>query len=266
MDPSPAQAALIAHINRQLSEDARVHSAWLSGSFGRGEADAWSDIDIIVVVDEDDLAASLKEYSSPRSVMGDALIRRVIFGRLVMVVTPEWQRYDLSFLTPAEFRHQDPTGVIALFKGETPTPRGPVKPVTSAPDAERVAEICTEFLRVLGLGPVGFHRGEWLRMQDGIGLLRGLTLELMLQANGRSARRGGAFKLNALLTETQRAALESLRPATCEPASLLAAITELARLFLPLGREVSRTAEVAWPEALEQATLAHIRREMAVDV
>ncbi len=266
MVPTPAQAALIAHIKGQLLADARVHSAWLSGSFGRGEADAWSDIDVIVVVDEDDLAASLKEYSSQRSAMGEALLRRVIFGRLVMVVTPEWQRYDLSFLTPAEFRRQDPTGVIALFKGETPTPRGPVVAATNPPDPDRVLEICTEFLRVLGLGPVGLHRGEWLRMQDGIDLMRGLTIELMLQTNGRSAKRSGALRLNALLTAAQREALEALPPAKCDPTSLLAAIAELARLFLPLGREVSRIAHVEWPEAFEQATLAHIRREMGLDL
>jgi hypothetical protein len=36
---------LLVRIVGVLQADVRVRSAWLTGSFGRGEADAWSDID-----------------------------------------------------------------------------------------------------------------------------------------------------------------------------------------------------------------------------
>ena len=46
---------LLARIVGVLEVDQRVRSAWLSGSFGRGEADAWSDFDLHVAVEDDEL-------------------------------------------------------------------------------------------------------------------------------------------------------------------------------------------------------------------
>ena len=47
---------LLVRIVGVLDADMRVGSAWLSGSFGRGEADAWSDFDLHVAVEDDELA------------------------------------------------------------------------------------------------------------------------------------------------------------------------------------------------------------------
>ena len=49
-----AHAALRDDLLRQtvaaLAEDGRFVAAWLAGSFGRGEADAYSDLDLVAVV------------------------------------------------------------------------------------------------------------------------------------------------------------------------------------------------------------------------
>ncbi len=41
---------LLARVLHVLEADARVNAAWLSGSFGRGEVDEWSDLDLHVAV------------------------------------------------------------------------------------------------------------------------------------------------------------------------------------------------------------------------
>ncbi len=47
-----ARDDLLTRIVRTLEADDRVAAAWLAGSFGRGDADAWSDLDLhIAVVD-----------------------------------------------------------------------------------------------------------------------------------------------------------------------------------------------------------------------
>lgn len=43
---------LLERIVQTLEADPRVKAAWLSGSFGRGEADEWSDLDLHVAVDD----------------------------------------------------------------------------------------------------------------------------------------------------------------------------------------------------------------------
>ena len=56
-----ARDALLGRIVRLLEADDRVAAAWLLGSFGRGEADAWSDLDLHVVVGDEHLEAFLTE-------------------------------------------------------------------------------------------------------------------------------------------------------------------------------------------------------------
>lgn len=51
--------ALFGRIREELEADERVVAAWLAGSFGRGTEDAWSDLDLHVVVRDDALAGWL---------------------------------------------------------------------------------------------------------------------------------------------------------------------------------------------------------------
>jgi predicted nucleotidyltransferase len=45
--------ALLQRITDTLASDGRVRAVWLSGSFGRGEADEWSDLDLHLAVDDE---------------------------------------------------------------------------------------------------------------------------------------------------------------------------------------------------------------------
>jgi predicted nucleotidyltransferase len=53
------QEALIARTREVLKADKRVIACWLEGSSARGNADAWSDVDMHVVVADDDAASFL---------------------------------------------------------------------------------------------------------------------------------------------------------------------------------------------------------------
>ncbi|HEV2065959.1 MAG TPA: nucleotidyltransferase domain-containing protein, partial [Thermomicrobiales bacterium] len=50
---------LLVRVEDALRSDERVVAAWLAGSFGRGTEDAWSDLDLHVVVRDDALAGWL---------------------------------------------------------------------------------------------------------------------------------------------------------------------------------------------------------------
>lgn len=56
-----ARDALLARIVDLLQADRRVGAAWLSGSFGGGEADVWSDLDLHIAVEDAAFSAFLKE-------------------------------------------------------------------------------------------------------------------------------------------------------------------------------------------------------------
>ena len=256
-----AQKALLERLIAVLEGDERVESAWLSGSFGRGDGDAWSDIDITAVVDEEDLPHCVGEYGGARNPIGATVILFTLHGRVVSAVTPEWERYDIVFTTPQEFRTHDKAALkpLALKSLEAPAPAlRPPRPYQ--PSADALAAAAREFLRILGLLPVAMGRAEWLASQEGVGLMRKALIEMMMEANGFGrSQRGGAKRLNPYLTGEQRAAVEALPSPGANRDELIAANLALAGLFLPLAKDTLAKAGAPWPQALEDAT----RRRLA---
>lgn len=259
------QQALLAQLTEALARDNRVRSAWLSGSFGKGAGDAWSDVDVSVVVDEADIAGCLNDCRTGALALPATVFSHIVHGRIFSGVTAAWSRFDLTFLTPAELAFQDGGGLAPLL-GD-PASHPPSRP--PGPDADagpRIERLVREFLRVLGLAPVGFGRGEWIVGQQGVGLLRGMLVDLMLEANGvpRSAR--GAKRLNGFLSEDQRAELEALAPPRAERQSLIDAQGQIARLFLAHARPLAERLGAPWPAAFEAATRDHLRRELGLEI
>lgn len=66
---------LLTRIREDLEADERVLAAWLAGSYGRGTADEWSDIDLHVVVRDDDLTAWLGERNDLYRRVGHPVMR-----------------------------------------------------------------------------------------------------------------------------------------------------------------------------------------------
>jgi predicted nucleotidyltransferase len=256
------QRALATRLADALDADARVDSAWLAGSFGRGEADPWSDIDVIALVDPEDRAACLAEYAGAHNPVGETVLLLTLYGRIVHAVRPDWERYDIHFVTPDEFRTVDKLRLKPLAPESLDGP--PSVEVTWGsyePSAEDVVGMTEEFLRIQGLAPTAVERGEWLAGQEGMGLLRKLLLELMIETNGISkAQRGGVKRLNPYLTGEQRAAVEAIQPPGPDRESFIAANQALARLFIPLAKQTLARAGAPWPQALEDATRRHLTR------
>jgi hypothetical protein len=251
-----AQRALLERLRQVLAADERIESVWLSGSFGRGAGDAWSDIDVLAVVEEEDLPHCVAEYTGPRNPVGETVILSSLFGRIASAVTPEWERYDILFVTAKDLRGYDKDGLRPLTLASLdapPAPPKPPKPYRPSPDA--LAATVREFFRILGLASVGVSREEWLSMQEGIGMLRKAVIELMIEANGIGrADRGGAKRLNPYLTAEQRAAIEAVPQPGANREDALAANQALAALFIPLARRLTAEVGGVWPQALEDAT------------
>lgn len=55
-DLAQRRDALLDRVRTELRSDERVRAAWLAGSYGRGTADEWSDLDLHVLVQDDALA------------------------------------------------------------------------------------------------------------------------------------------------------------------------------------------------------------------
>jgi hypothetical protein len=124
-----------------------------------------------------------------------------------------------------------------------------------------------EFLRVMGLTPVAFGRQEYQLALTGIGLLRGLTIDLMLEENGIAPnKRGGALHRNPFLSVEQREALAHLPPEHGDPDSIRASNRAFAAIFLPRARRLAETIGMEWPDAFEAATRRHLKAEIGLEI
>lgn len=268
---SPATAAqrdLLERLREVLTADERVESAWLSGSFGRGAGDAWSDIDVLAVVDEEDLPHCVSEYAGARNPVGETVILNNLFNRLASAVTPHWERYDIFFVTPKEFRGYDKAALRPLTLASLDIPPAEAKPPKPyQPSRDALAATVQEFFRIQGLAPVGIERGEWLSVQEGVGLLRKALIDLMIESNGIGrADRGGAKRLNPYLTADQRAAMEAIPFPGPSREDAIAANEALAALFIPLARDLTQRVGGVWPGALEAATRRHLAEKLNLTI
>jgi predicted nucleotidyltransferase len=266
MVPTDAQTSLIGKIAAPLEADARISSAWLVGSLGRGNGDAFSDVDVMVVTADDQFDAVLKAWSADLSAIAPTVLVNVLFGRVLNVVTEDWSRFDLTFMRPGEFAARAPASAKPLFNrgGDKPAVQ-PAVPVDYQPAPQRVLALTEEFLRVLGLLPVAIGREEYVNCQQGVGHLRRLLIDMMIEQNRIAPEdRGGALHVNRLVTPAQRCALEALPAVGPTRQSALDAHIAYTQLFLPLAREMCGAAGTAWPSAFADATRRHLDRTLSL--
>jgi predicted nucleotidyltransferase len=69
-----ARDELLDRLLQLLKGDPRVVAAWLAGSLGRGEGDAWADCDVSIVVDDASLSALLGDRSRLYESLGEVLL------------------------------------------------------------------------------------------------------------------------------------------------------------------------------------------------
>ncbi len=261
---TPALRDLADALAARLREDARIQSAWLSGSIGAGEDDAWSDVDVTAIAAAEAIPAILADLNAaaPFTPVHQALL----YGRILHAVAPDWRRYDILFLTPEEFAKRDPAALKLLFERDgAARPQGVPAPVRAATDEELIAG-AREFLRVMGLAPVMFGRGDHVMGVEGAMLLRGLLIDLMLAENGRARSERSVKRVTTLLTPAQYAEIAALPPLAATRDSLMAANRALAALYLPRAKALFAARGLPWPDAFEDATRAWLKATIDFDL
>jgi predicted nucleotidyltransferase len=261
------QQGLIESITRALQARDDVEAAWLAGSLGAGRGDAFSDVDVLLLTGEGAATAvSARIAGDIGAIAEPALINALYGGRVLNVVTVDWLRFDLSFAEPRDLIRYDAGRLKALFNtGDREPPRRESEAYKPSPVA--TLALVKEFFRILGLLVVGLGREEYLLGLTGVDLLRRLTVDLMLEANGVGpTERGGALHRNPLLNDDQRRRLNALRPVVADRQGLIAANAEVAAIFLPLARDLAARTGAAWPTVLDEATRRYLTDRLGLAI
>lgn len=258
------QQALIARITEALNPDPRVRALFLSGSFGRGTADAYSDVDLIAVLDAEHHEAFAEDWK--RILGGIAPVvfwNRLPHALVLNAVTEDWTRCDIEITVPDPFPRKAQDQVRPLLDRDDLYPRLP-KQAQFVPRPERVAYLVSEFIRIMGLLVVAMGREEYLLGVTGCGLLRQFTCDLMV-IERKLPDPGGALHLNRLLDERQQRDLATLAVPSPTRASVIAAHLSAARVFFPRARALAEEYGIEWPAAFETATRHSLARHLGPD-
>jgi len=261
------QQSLIDALSRLVSAEPGVEAAWLAGSLGKGLGDEFSDVDLLLLVAEGAVAdVSTALVKGLDQVTKPVLVNKLFGGRVISVVTDDWDRFDLSLVGPADLARYNSAELTSLFNrtGRAP-PLRPDTPYQTPP--ETLLKLVQEFFRVLGLLPSALGREEYELGLRGVDLLRGMTLDLMLEENGISpTKRGGALHRRPFLNADQLEDLATIPPQAAERRSVIEANRAIAAIFLPRARRLAETVGMPWPTEFEDATRRNLKSRLQLDI
>lgn len=257
---------LIEIFAAKAAADERVLALFLGGSLGAGTGDAFSDADFILVAappDHGALVAGARDWAGG---LAELVLWKTPYPGLPLfcAVTENWGRFDLTVTVPGAVRGAkdrlkplvDKAGVWDGLPESLP-PRPP------APG--EIEALVEETLRILGLLPVAVGRAEFVVAATGVGLLRDQLIALMVAETAPPVK-PGALGLKRVLPPKDLAILETAPVVAPTRESVTAASLAYAALFLPRARDLAERIGATWPQALEDAARAHLRRTVGLEL
>ena len=267
LGPLPAgYRALFGRLLDVAADDDRVRAVWLSGSAGRGVADAGSDLDVMLAVaDEafDEFAASWPDWLAR---VTPTVLARALPGLpgSWYSLTPGCERFDAVAVRASDGPRGGPEGRLLVLCKDRPGQPGDGAPAAPArgPDPARLTAITEEFLRQQAIFPAAVvARADWLLGVQGVQGVHLLLYELFVESN-QPLPPMGVKQWSARLTEAQREACAGLPPPRAEPAAVLTAMRAAAAAFRDAARPILAAHGAAWPAELDTAVLAYQAREL----
>lgn len=250
---------LLGRLVELLQAEPLVLAAWLYGSHGRGEADAYSDLDVWVVAE--DVTGLLARWPELAAGLGPLVQLEPIRGMTgFRHVLADWSCLDVWISPRTAIDSRDASAVRLLFDRAGVGRQLPAAAPTPAPAVDKAVGLTSEFLRTLGQLPAVLARGDVLHGVSLAQVLRLMLIELML-CDLRLADPGGASTQYRRLPADRRAALLALPVIGHDLDSVRAAQVACAELFLPLARTLCGSR---FPDPMCQALAGWLRRELEV--
>lgn len=259
------QHEFIDKIRSVLERDAKVIGLFLGGSFGKGQADAHSDVDLIAVVARVDQAAFVETWRRRLEAIAPIVFWNELRKeeRVLNAITEEWQRIDLVVADEEALTKRSKGSLTPLIDRQGLYAALPATIEWSGPNKGYVAYLINEFLRVFGLLAVASGRGEYLLSVAGVDLQRMMLFNLLSEEVER-VDKGGMLAWTRRLSAEQLGLLATIPPVAPTRQSVLEAHLACAAAFLPRARKMAERWDIPWPRAFEDATWKYLEREVGI--
>ncbi|MEP1519301.1 nucleotidyltransferase domain-containing protein [Ascidiaceihabitans sp.] len=257
--------SVIETITTSLKDEPEISGLFLGGSYGNGLADAYSDIDFILVSDTGATDEIAQLWHKAIAQTGEIVLwwDRTTVPVLINAITADWTRSDVLILKPEQLGGYaqntlkplfDHTGLFDTLKESVPS---------VAPNPKRLKYQYEEFIRVLGLLHLASGREEYINGVLGVFHLRNILVELLITQTN-APHRGGMLHLNRLLSASQKALLTGLPAPSVSRAGMIEAHLAYAAAYLPRAREQAKASGVEWPERFEAVTWDRLEKTLGI--
>ena len=258
-------AKVIDGLHNALRDAPGVRALFLSGSFATGHADAWSDLDFVMIAENgasDEVAALWRraiECTGKIVLWWDRMTAPV----LINAITEDWTRTDVVILKPDQIGRYSQQSLKTVFDHDGIYDSLPPSHPGPANTPARFRYQVEEFIRILGLLHLADGREEYINGVLGIFHLRNKLVDLMIEETDMHPR-GGILHLNRLITEDQKKVLTALPAPEATRAAMIDGHMAYAAAYLPRARKHARDIGADWPEDFEAATWAKLAETLGV--
>jgi hypothetical protein len=257
------QHAYLRAFTSKVEVDRRIGAAWLEGSFGRGNPDRYSDLDIHLLLTEADLhtfKANVEAWLS--SIQPLVLFNLMFDGQMVNALTQDGLRLDV-WLHVGDSITLDTSKARILFD---PQRRIHSEQVIQQKDpvalAQALQQQTQEFWRCIALLPAVVGRKELVAGFIGLAVETNLLTEILLTGY-EIARERGVKNLNEFLPDdTQQVIEAALSMHGLSPVTLAKAHLDLARVLQQHGPTIAAKHTYEYPKDLEDAVLTYVSKEL----
>lgn len=245
--------------------DSHILAAWLEGSFAKGTADRYSDIDIHLLVAEEKKQTFQQGLESWLSDIQSLVLFKDTFpGQMTTCITTAGLRVDV-WLHPGDTITLERAKVHLLSAAE-----GCIQFKEAGRDQESkdVSSVLNqhfnEFWRVLSILPTALGREEYISGFMGTTFAVMSLIEILIIGSGNQRDRG-IKNINAFLPQVLREEIEeALTMPSINREDIAKAPLRLTAIMQRYGPDIAKQHGVVYPLALEKAVLNYISKELQI--
>ncbi len=260
---SALQSTFFAQLGHRLSADSRIRAAWLEGSFGHGDADRYSDIDLHLLVDPsaaDHFRANAENWLS--SIQPLVLFKWMFGTSMINALTVDGLRIDIWLHEGQEIERD--AARVQLLSARPDAFRFVDTPAEDKPEsiAPMLDERISEFWRCIVLLPSVLGRNELIVTQMGLAIELRLLTDILI--DGYNVERdAGVKKLNRFLPgDTQQAIEQALSIDGLSARTAALSHLRLAAIMQQHGPSIAAHHGISYPSELEDAVIVHVASEL----
>lgn len=261
--PTPMQGEYLQTLTQKLQAEAAIRAAWLEGSFGRGQADRYSDLDIHLLLMPEQVERFRTGAEAWLNEIRPLVLYKLMFdGRMINALTVDGLRLDIWLHNDAS-KSIDPAKARVLLAQPDALSFDAAAPAADpAAVAARLEGLIQEFWRCISLLPAGVGRSELIIGVFGLGIEINLLTDILLSGYG-IVRDRGVKHLNNYLPGDSRQQLEAaLSMNGLTTAEMAKAHLALAHIMQQVGPDIAHRHGFAYPAALETAVLDYVHAEL----